>query len=83
VFNPPQSFSFGWYLTLVEIGTIAIRRLVAVDDLGVVVSPMLVEGQAHCSLAQGLGRRCSRRSAARPAGPVRQHAARLPTANRG
>lgn len=58
-FAPPQSFPFGCYVAVVEVdrtlGTVTIRRLVAVDDYGVVVNPMVVDGQGYGSVAQGLG----------------------------
>lgn len=56
---PPLAFPFGTYVAAVEVdpelGTVAIRRFVAVDDCGVVVNPKLVEGQVIGSIAQGLG----------------------------
>jgi len=33
-----------------------VLRVVAVDDCGVVINPLLVEGQVHGAIAQGLGR---------------------------
>jgi carbon-monoxide dehydrogenase large subunit len=38
-----------------ETGAVRVVRYTAVDDLGTVVNPMIVEGQAHGSLAQGIG----------------------------
>jgi len=38
-----------------EIGRVRVLRYVAVDDCGRVINPLLVEGQIHGSLAQGLG----------------------------
>jgi carbon-monoxide dehydrogenase large subunit len=38
-----------------ETGEVAIRRYVAVDDCGRVVSPLLVQGQVHGAVAQGIG----------------------------
>ncbi|MEX2297717.1 MAG: xanthine dehydrogenase family protein molybdopterin-binding subunit, partial [Dongiaceae bacterium] len=38
-----------------ETGMVRVLRYTAVDDLGTVVNPMIVEGQAHGSLAQGIG----------------------------
>ncbi len=59
VFNPPQAFPFGAYVAVVEVdpllGTVDILRLVAVDDYGVVVNPMIVDGQTAGSVTQGLG----------------------------
>jgi len=49
----------GAYVALVSIdpdtGRLTIERFVVVDDCGVVVNPLLVEGQRHGALAQGLG----------------------------
>jgi carbon-monoxide dehydrogenase large subunit len=49
----------GAYVALVSIdpdtGRLAIERFVVVDDCGVVVNPLLVLGQRHGALAQGLG----------------------------
>ena len=59
IFAPPQAFPFGAHVAVVEIdpelGTVHVRRLVAVDDYGVVVNPMIVDGQGMGSVAQGLG----------------------------
>lgn len=59
VFTPPQAFPFGCYGAVVEIdpslGTVEVRRLVAVDDYGVVVNPLVVQGQTYGSITQGLG----------------------------
>jgi len=38
-----------------ETGRVAIERLIAVDDSGTVVNPLIVEGQIHGSVAHGLG----------------------------
>jgi aerobic carbon-monoxide dehydrogenase large subunit len=38
-----------------ETGTIRVDRLCAVDDAGVVINPLTIEGQVHGSIAQGLG----------------------------
>ena len=36
-------------------GEVAVRRFVAVDDCGVRINPMIVEGQVHGGLADGIG----------------------------
>jgi carbon-monoxide dehydrogenase large subunit len=55
----------GAYVALVSIdpdtGHLSIERFVVVDDCGVVVNPMLVLGQRHGALAQGLGEAVSER----------------------
>ena len=38
-------------------------RLVAVDDAGTILNPLLAEGQVHGGLAQGVAQALSRRSA--------------------
>jgi carbon-monoxide dehydrogenase large subunit len=56
----PDDFSFphGTHLCAVEVdtetGRVTIRNYVAVDDVGKVVNPMIVEGQVHGGLAQGI-----------------------------
>jgi aerobic carbon-monoxide dehydrogenase large subunit len=54
-----MSFPFGTHVAVVEVspetGDIRILRYVAVDDCGNVINPMLVEGQVHGGIAQGLG----------------------------
>jgi aerobic carbon-monoxide dehydrogenase large subunit len=56
----PDNFSFphGTHLCAVEVdtetGRVRIRSYVAVDDVGVVVNPLIVEGQVHGGLAQGI-----------------------------
>ena len=51
------TFPFGAHLALVEVdtetGAVVLRRLVAVDDAGRIVNPLLAEGQRHGGLAQG------------------------------
>jgi carbon-monoxide dehydrogenase large subunit len=55
----PQAFPYGAYLAVVEVdtelGDVRVLRLVAVDDYGVVVNPLVADGQGHGSIAQGLG----------------------------
>jgi carbon-monoxide dehydrogenase large subunit len=56
----PDNFSFphGTHLCAVEVdtetGMVTIRSYVAVDDIGKVVNPLIVEGQVHGGLAQGI-----------------------------
>ena len=56
----PDNFSFphGTHLCATEVDTetgfVKIRSYVAVDDIGVVVNPLIVEGQVHGGLAQGI-----------------------------
>ena len=61
VFFEPEAcvFPFGTHVCVVEIdkgtGNVEIKRFVAVDDCGRQLNPMLVEGQVHGGLAQGIG----------------------------
>ena len=56
----PENFSFphGTHLCAVEVDTetgwVDITKYVCVDDVGKVVNPMIVEGQVHGGLAQGI-----------------------------
>jgi len=56
----PDNFSFphGTHLCATEVDTetgfVTIRSYVAVDDIGKVVNPLIVEGQVHGGLAQGI-----------------------------
>jgi aerobic carbon-monoxide dehydrogenase large subunit len=51
-------FPFGTHVAVVEVdretGEVTFRRYIAVDDCGNVINPMLVEGQVHGGIAQGL-----------------------------
>ncbi|MEP6961330.1 MAG: xanthine dehydrogenase family protein molybdopterin-binding subunit [Acidobacteriota bacterium] len=53
------TFPFGAHVVVTEIdretGDIAIKRYVAIDDCGNVLNPLIVDGQVHGGVAQGLG----------------------------
>jgi carbon-monoxide dehydrogenase large subunit len=58
-FDPPDNvFPFGAHLAYIEVdretGAVKVLRYVAVDDCGPVINPMIVEGQVHGAIAQGL-----------------------------
>jgi aerobic carbon-monoxide dehydrogenase large subunit len=60
VYNPPNlTFPFGAYVCVVDVdpgtGQVKVRRFIAVDDCGVRINPMIVEGQVHGGLADGVG----------------------------
>jgi aerobic carbon-monoxide dehydrogenase large subunit len=54
-----EAWGFGAHICLVSInretGEPKIEKLVLVDDCGVLINPMIVEGQIHGGVAQGLG----------------------------
>src|SRR5262244_2226654 len=59
-YDPPNlTYPFGSYIAVVDIdkgtGDVKVRRFVAVDDCGNIINPMIVDGQIHGGLAQGIG----------------------------
>jgi aerobic carbon-monoxide dehydrogenase large subunit len=60
VYNPPNlTYPFGAYIAVVDIdpgtGHTKVRRFIAVDDCGPRINPMIVEGQIHGGLTDGIG----------------------------
>jgi aerobic carbon-monoxide dehydrogenase large subunit len=53
--NDPQAMHLAVVLVDPETGAVRLRSLYAADDCGVVINPMIVEGQVHGGLAQGIG----------------------------
>jgi carbon-monoxide dehydrogenase large subunit len=59
-YDPPNmTFPFGAYVCVVEIdretGEVDIRQFYALDDCGKRINPMIIEGQVHGGVAQGIG----------------------------
>ena len=60
-FFDPENFTwpFGCHIAVVEIdadtGDVELKRYVAVDDVGNVINPMIVDGMVHGGVAQGIG----------------------------
>ncbi len=57
-YDPPNmTYPFGSYIVVVDVdpgtGQWKVRRMVAVDDCGVKINPMIVEGQIHGGLTEG------------------------------
>jgi carbon-monoxide dehydrogenase large subunit len=58
-YDPPNcTFPFGTHIAIVEVdpdtGIVDLKRYVAVDDCGNVVNPLIVDGQIHGGIAQGI-----------------------------
>jgi carbon-monoxide dehydrogenase large subunit len=59
VYDPPNfSWPAGCHVAVVEIdaetGDVDLTRYIAVDDVGTVINPMIVDGQVHGGIAQGV-----------------------------
>ncbi|HYM25674.1 MAG TPA: xanthine dehydrogenase family protein molybdopterin-binding subunit [Vicinamibacterales bacterium] len=54
-----NTYPFGCHISMVEVdretGEPTLLKLVAVDDAGTLINPLIVEGQIHGGLAQGIG----------------------------
>jgi carbon-monoxide dehydrogenase large subunit len=60
VYDPPNlTYPYGAYICVVDVdpdtAQVKVRRFIAVDDCGVRINPMIVEGQIHGGLAEGIG----------------------------
>ncbi|MCC5948402.1 MAG: carbon-monoxide dehydrogenase large subunit [Nitriliruptoraceae bacterium] len=60
VYDPPElTYPFGCYICVTDVdtatGEVHVRRFIAVDDCGPRINPMIVEGQVHGGLADGIG----------------------------
>ena len=58
-YDPPNcTFPFGTHIAVVEVdpetGDVSLDRYVAVDDVGRVINPLIVDGQVHGGIAQGV-----------------------------
>ncbi len=58
-FASDSTFPFGAHIAVVEVdtetGSVELVRLVAVDDAGTLINPLIAEGQVHGGLAAGIG----------------------------
>ena len=59
--NDPQAIHLAVVVIDPETGAVRLRALYAADDCGVVINPMIVEGQVHGGLAQGIGQALTER----------------------
>jgi aerobic carbon-monoxide dehydrogenase large subunit len=60
IYDPPNlTYPYGAYIAVVDIdpetAVVKVRRFIAVDDCGVRINPMIVDGQIHGGLAEGIG----------------------------
>ena len=60
VYDPPNlTFPYGAYICVVDLdpetAKVKVRRFVAVDDCGTRINPMIIEGQIHRGLTDGVG----------------------------
>ncbi|HYM01752.1 MAG TPA: molybdopterin cofactor-binding domain-containing protein, partial [Stellaceae bacterium] len=64
--NPPSSFPNGCHVAEVEIdpetGGIEVVKYSMVNDFGTLINPLLVEGQVHGGVVQGIGQALSERT---------------------
>jgi carbon-monoxide dehydrogenase large subunit len=59
-YDPPNlTFPYGAYICVVDVdpgtGHVKVRRFIAVDDCGTRINPMIIEGQIHGGLTDGVG----------------------------
>jgi carbon-monoxide dehydrogenase large subunit len=59
IYDPPNlTYPYGAYIAVVDIDPetayVKVRRFIAVDDCGVRINPMIVDGQIHGGVAQGI-----------------------------
>jgi carbon-monoxide dehydrogenase large subunit len=68
----PPSYPNGCHLCEVEVdpetGVVTVERYAAVDDVGKVINPLIVDGQIHGGVAQGLGQALLEKAIFDPAG---------------
>ncbi|HTU30891.1 MAG TPA: aerobic carbon-monoxide dehydrogenase large subunit [Solirubrobacteraceae bacterium] len=60
IYDPPNlTYPYGAYICVVDVdpetAQVKVRRFIAVDDCGVRINPMIVDGQIHGGLAEGIG----------------------------
>ena len=58
-YDPPQTYANGCVVALVDVdpktGIVTIDEIVAVEDCGTMLNPMIVDGQVTGAIAQGIG----------------------------
>ncbi len=84
--NDPQAMHLAVVIVDAETGAVTLRELYGADDCGMIVNPMIVEGQVHGGMAQGIGQALMERHRLRSRRPASdrqlhglRHAARRAT----
>jgi carbon-monoxide dehydrogenase large subunit len=58
-YDPPETYASGSHCVVIELdpqtGHIDIKRIVAIEDCGVIINPQIVEGQMRGGVSQGIG----------------------------
>jgi carbon-monoxide dehydrogenase large subunit len=58
IYDPPGTFSNACHASTVEVdidtGHVKIERFIVVEDAGILINPMIVDGQIHGGVAQGI-----------------------------
>src|SRR5207249_9511983 len=58
-YDPPGTFSNACHIAMVEVdvetGHVTIEKFVVAEDAGRLINPMIVDGQIHGGVAQGIG----------------------------
>ncbi|MEU6699826.1 xanthine dehydrogenase family protein molybdopterin-binding subunit [Pseudonocardia sp. NPDC046786] len=58
-YDPPATYANGCVVVLCEVdagtGSVTLDRIVAIEDCGTVINPMIVEAQVHGAITQGVG----------------------------
>ena len=58
-YDPPATYSNGCVVVLTEVdvdtGVVKLDRIIVVEDCGTVINPMIVDGQVHGAIMQGIG----------------------------
>jgi carbon-monoxide dehydrogenase large subunit len=58
-YDPPGTFSNACHVALVEVdietGQVVLQKFLAVEDAGLIINPLIADGQVHGGIAQGIG----------------------------
>ncbi|HEY5217745.1 MAG TPA: molybdopterin cofactor-binding domain-containing protein, partial [Pseudolabrys sp.] len=58
-YDPPGTFSNACHVAIVEVdvetGRVAIEKFLVAEDAGLIINPMIADGQVHGGIAQGIG----------------------------